>query len=181
MSLESLLVLLELVLVWLAVVAIVFGVIFVGGALVAAVSLPVTLVLPTVRCHLLALTENVTGVRPDSLTDWRFLGAYFVFVYAYGLSLLLGSAWFAESLPATGRLLSAGGVGMNSTFAVVELAAVALAVVAALLVVRPVVANVRLRAVGEWTLFLVLVAGLTAAAAFVVPWLLLAVLDGLVL
>jgi hypothetical protein len=148
---ESLLGILELVLLWLAALAIVFGVIFVGGALVAAVSMPVTLILPTVRSHLLTLTENVTGVRPDSITDWRFLGAYFLFVYAYGLSLILGSAWLAETLPAIERLLSAGRAGLDSMFAV-----------------------------GEWTVFLVLVAGLTAAAAFVVPWLLFAVLDGLV-
>lgn len=181
MALESLLGILELVLLWLAVVAIVFFVIFVGGVLVAAVSLPTTVVLPTVRRHLLTLTESVTGVRPDSITDWRFAGVYFVFVYAYGLSLILGSAWLAETLPAIGRLLSAGEAGVSSLFAVVALTAVAFAVVAAFLVVRTVVANVRLRAVGEWAVFLALVAGLTAVAAFVVPWLLFAVFDSLVL
>lgn len=167
MALNGLLGILKLVALWLVVVAIVLAVVFVGGVLVVAVTLPATLALPTVRRQFVALTEHVTDVRPDSVTDWRFVGVYAVCVFAYGLTLLVGSAALAESLPPLGRLVPAGPFGALSMLAVVAL--FALVAVGLLLAVRWAVPGVRLRAVGEWTTFLALVGVLTGAAAVVVP------------
>lgn len=158
MGVQELVSILQFFLFLLVVVFIVLAVMFVGGLLVACVSIPSLVVLPTVRRQFVTLTEKTIGVRPDSVTSWRFVSVYLVFVYVYGFTLLLAPPMIAES---------------GTTYGWLPVAAVLTLLVGGILrIVRPAVTKPRLRAVGEWTVFLCLLSGLVLAAAFVVPYLL---------
>lgn len=147
-----------LLLVFLVLLAL--AVMLLGGVLVALVSLPVVAALPAVRRRFAAVAESATGVRPESVADWRFVAAYVAFVEAYGFALLITAGALARSLPVHSSAL---------------LVAVALVGVALIGLYRVAAAG-GLRAVGEWLVLLVLLAVLTLVAAVVVPWLLF---DGL--
>lgn len=156
----------------LLIAAVVVAVTLVGGGVVAAVSLPALVALPTVRRHLVTLAENLTDERPESVADWRFVGAYFLFVYTYGMTLLLGSPMVAESVSTVERGVPGGRVQLLSILAVVALVGLPFGV-------RRAATAGHLRAVAEWAVFLFLVAGLELVAAFVVPALLFAVVESL--
>lgn len=158
---------LKFALLLLVAVLVVFVVMFVGAMLVTAVSLSALLVLPTVRGHFVTLTERTGSVRPESMVSWRFVGVHFAFVFAYGFTLLVTSAALAETFPTVERFVPEGRDGILSAFAVV-----ALVEIGGLVAVRRVVTSPRLRAVGEWAVFLCLVTVLVFVAAVVVPILL---------
>ena len=166
MGLQGLVGILQFFLFLVIAILIILAVMFIGGLLVTCVSIPALFVLPTVRRHFVTLTEKTSGVRPNSITNWRFVGAYLLFVYVYGFALLLTPPMIAE---------------YGTTYGWFPVAAVlTLLGVGTLLVVRPTVTRLRLRAVSEWTVFLCLLAGLVIAAAFVVPYLLFDILGRLI-
>ncbi|MFC4550257.1 MULTISPECIES: hypothetical protein [Halorussus] len=146
---------------------VVLFVVFVGGVLVAAVSLPILLAFPTVRRQFVAFTEDVGGTRVESTLDWRFVGVYVLFVEIYGLALIVVAATLAEWVERYGRFVSTGTVDPLLALVVVALVGLGVAVAA-----RRVASREQLRVVGEWTAFLCLLAGLALVVAVVVPWLL---------
>lgn len=132
---------------------VVFGVAFVGAGLAAAVTLPLLSVLPVVRRGFLALTERLTGRRPASVTERRFLAVYAGCIVLYGGLIVALPALVAAAAADYGVLVPRGTPPWVAIGAVV----LALCVVGIAAVAGGVATRGRLRAVGEWALFACLV------------------------
>ena len=149
----------------LVAVLIVFLVILIGAALVAAISLPLLLALPTVRRQFAGLTERLTDREVDSLTDGRFVAVYAFAVLSYGVAVLLLGAALGEAIGAIRPLVPLGDTTFLATGTVVGFGAGGLL----LLAVR-FLTGARRRTLAEWVVFLCSIAVLTGVAAFVVPY-----------
>jgi len=153
-----------LILFFLVVFLIALFVLAIGAVAVALVSMPLLAVLPTVRVGFLSAAASLSGSPADSVTDpWPF-AVYVVAVDSYGLAVLLVVVTVAN------------GLGLFEPSSSPDVGAVLYGLlIAAALALVGVVAGLRLlslgrvRALGEWAVFLVVVAALTLVASFVVP------------
>ncbi|WP_348611789.1 hypothetical protein [Halobaculum rarum] len=164
MQLDALGGLLGLALVFLVVILIVSLVLAIGAIAVALVSLPLLTVLPTVRSGFLSAATSLSGTPADSVTEPWPLAVYVVGVDSYGLAVLLVV------------VIAVNGIGLFEPSSSPDVGAVLYGLlIAATLAVVVIVAGLRLlslgriRALGEWAVFLVVVAALTLVASFVVP------------
>ena len=156
--------LLALALFFLVVFLIALFVLAIGAIVVALVSMPLLAVLPTVRLGFLSAAASLSGSRADSVTDpWPF-AVYVVAVDSYGLAVLLVVATVANGL---GLFEPSGSPDLGATL-YGGLIAAALALVGLVAGLR-LLARDRARALGEWAVFLVVVAALTLIASVVVP------------
>jgi len=151
----------------LVVVLIIFLVMLIGSVLVAAISLSLLLLLPTVRQQFARLTEQVTDTEVDSLFNWQFFAVFEFAVLSYGVSVLLFGAALAEAIGTIRPL-----VPLTDTTFLATGTVVGVGVVGLLLLGGRYLIGARWRTLAEWVIFLSSVAVLTTVAALVVPYLL---------
>lgn len=154
----------------LAIALVAFLVTFVGGLLVVSASLPVLVVLPSVRRVFVGLTERLTGGSVDSLTNRWFLVVYTLCVESYGFVFVICLFAFVDTywplIESTERwFASATAAGLYGILAVV---AVAMFGLFALVSTRTVSLS-SLRATGEWAVYLIVFHVLTLVTAFGFP------------
>jgi len=156
--------LLGLAVLFLVVLLIVSLVLAIGAIAVALASMPLLAVLPSVRSGFLSAAASLSGSPVDSVTNPWPLAVYVVAVDSYGLAVLLVA------------VTAVNGIGLFDPSSSPDVGAVLYGLlIAAALAVVVVVAGLRLlslgrvRALGEWAVFLVVVAALTLVASFVVP------------
>lgn len=149
----------------LFVMLIAFATMVFGGLLISGVSLPVLYVLPAVRRQFVSLTEKIWDDRVDSLADWRFVAVYVIAIHVYGFTAFFTTARLARALPdRTGPVL-------GPVDPVLMGAAVGIIAGGILLGISRTVTRSRLRAGGEWVVFLGLISVLVVVAFVAVPML----------
>ena len=135
-----------------------------GGLLVALVSLPLLYLLPTVRGHLVRLTNLAFGTTVDSATDWRVMVVHAFLVEAFGFTLIIGGSMVAQTLTQSSWLAS-----RIADDPLIPLASLALIGVAVGIAVGKRITKRRVRTAAEWSAYLVTMTGLVIVAALVVP------------
>lgn len=134
-----------------------------GGVLVALVSLLGLLVLPTVRRQVMLLAERISDREFDSIRDLRFIALYVVCVDVVGIVLILVTLTVVNFVGRFTQFLPTGQIG-TVLVGVIAVVASVLLIINYLTEIR-----IRLRTVGEWSVFLCFIVVLTVASFFFTP------------